>query len=105
MDRQEWRWEGGLWDFIEIVQWAFVFHRLGREQPDGWNDIVSSPERVRSAADGYGMTYQAIAREMVRCGNDAMNMLDILDARRAGESGTDKSNGTEYERKGCDQDD
>lgn len=105
MDRDEWRWKGGLWDFIEIVQWALVFQRLGQERPDSLSDIITSPRRVQATADEYGMTYRAIAREMVRCGNDALSMLDILDARRAEEDGTDKRVGTEYERKGCDRDD
>ncbi len=75
-----WHWEGTLWVFIEIIQWAFVYHRLGKEQPKDWIDIITSPERVRAKAAEYGMTWRAIAREMVRCGNDAMGMLDILDA-------------------------
>lgn len=80
MDQKEWRWEGGLWSFIEIVQWAFVFHRLGKENPPDWNDIMTSPERVRAQAEKYGMTWKAIAREMVRQGNDALSMLGIPDA-------------------------
>lgn len=79
-----------------------MFHRLGREQPDGWNDIVSSPERVRAAADQYGMTWRAIAREMVRCGNDAMSILDILDARRAEDHSSDPRSEEEHDQEGCD---
>lgn len=82
MPRKEWRWEGGLWSFIEIVQWALVFHRLGKEDMPGWNDIMTSPERVRAKAEEYGMTWKAIAREMVRHGSNALSMLDFHDVQR-----------------------
>ena len=101
MDRDEWRWKGGLWDFIEIVQWAFVFQRLGQERPDCLSDIITSPRQVRATADEYGMTYRAIAREMVRCGNDAMKLLDIIEARRAGENISDPDNDAVHDQEGC----
>ncbi len=81
MAQEEWHWDGGLWSFIEIVQWAFVFHKLGKEKPPGWYDIMTSPDRVRAKAEEYSMTWKAIAREMVRCGNDALSMLSIRNAQ------------------------
>ena len=89
MPRKEWRWDGGLWSFIETVQWAFVFHRLGKEGAPGWQNIMTSPERVRAQAEEYGMTWKAIAREMVRHGNDALSMLGVHDARTSDAPQTD----------------
>jgi hypothetical protein len=81
VDHKEWRWEGDLWSFIEIVQWALVFHQLGKEPSPDFSEIMASPEGVRSKAEEYGMTWRAIAKEMIRCGNDAMSMLDALNAQ------------------------
>ena len=81
VNHEEWRWEGDLWSFIEIVQWALVFHQLGKEPSPELSEIMISPERVRSKAEEYGMTWRAIAKEMIRCGNDALSMLDVLNSQ------------------------
>ena len=75
---EEWRWDGSLWGFIEIVQWAVLFHRLGTEKPVGWSEIMTSPDMVRTKAEEYGLTYRAIAKEMVRQGSAALKLINVL---------------------------
>ena len=82
MDNQEWRWDGGIWPFIEIVQWAFVFHKLGKEGQPGFMDIMSNPEKVRNKADEYGMTLRAIINEMLRIGEDGKAMYAAIDEEK-----------------------
>ena len=84
-DKKEWRWESGWWPFVEIVKWAFVFHRLGQEKPPGWAEIMSSSKMVSEKAEEYGMTMRAIANEMVRIGKDAVMMLDLVDETKRAE--------------------
>ena len=81
MEQKEWQWTGSLWSFIEIVQWALVFHKLGIEKPQKWNEIMASPELVLSKAEEYGMTQRAVAIEMIKCGNAAIKLLDCLEVR------------------------
>lgn len=79
MDNQEWRWEGGIWSFIEIVQWALVFHKLGKEGKSDFAETMSSPEKVMQKADEYGMSMRAITKEMLRIGEDAESMFWAID--------------------------
>ena len=90
MEQKEWHWNGSLWSFIEIVQWALVFHRLGTEKPPKWNEIMASPELVLSKAEEYGMTLRTIAMEMVKCGNAAIKLLDCMGARQTDELNTEE---------------
>ncbi len=85
MKRKEWHWNGSLWCFIEIVQWALVFHKLGTEKPPKWNEIMASPELVLTKAEEYGMTKRAIAMEMIKCGNDAIKLLNINEPQQTDE--------------------
>lgn len=80
MDNQktEWKYDGTLWDFIEIVQWSLVMREVMDHKKDELWTIMASPELVRNAADEYGITYQAVADEMVRCGRDAQTMLELI---------------------------
>ena len=52
---EEWRWNGSIWDFAEIVQWALVFRQLSKDKPAGWMDMVSDraeSKRIRHDASG-----------------------------------------------------
>ena len=78
-EKHKWHWEGSIWYFLDIVQWAFVYHKVGTEKPDNWTEIMRNPELVKQKAEEYGMTYDAIIDEMLRIGKDGKNMLRILD--------------------------
>ena len=82
MENKEWSWDGTVWGFIEVIQWALVFKRLGREQPEAWTDIVTNPDLVQQKAAEYGMNNWAISKEMVRIGTDAIKMLEIAERHR-----------------------
>ena len=79
MNEIRWKWdseEGTLWDFIEIVQWTLVLHRLGREKSGGIYDIACSPKLTKEKAEEYGMDLYAVAKSMAECGRDAVDLIE-----------------------------
>lgn len=79
---EEWCWDGTIWDFAEIVQWAFVFRQLGKDKPVDWSEMVSNPEMIKQKAAEYGITLRAVTHEMLRIGTDLNNMYAAIDARK-----------------------
>lgn len=78
----DWRWDGTLWDFVEIVQWAMVFHTVAKNnEPDAWK-AVSDPKLVREYEDKHGITRRAVVSEMLRIGNDGANMFWAIDEEK-----------------------
>ena len=46
MPEKDWKWDGSLWEFLEIVQWTLVTRQLGKDQPEaksdaGWSHPVN----------------------------------------------------------------
>lgn len=70
---EEWHWNGTTNGFIEVVQWAFTFRQLSKDRPAGWMDISSNPQMMEQKADEYGMTFDALASEMLRIAQDYKN--------------------------------
>lgn len=86
---EEWCWDGTIWDFAEIVQWAFVFRQLGKDKPVGWSEMVSNPEMIKQKAAEYGITLRAVTHEMLRIGTDLKNMYAAIDARNKNQQSDD----------------
>ena len=86
----DWKWDGTLWDFVEIVQWAFVFKKLSKEHHEDCYKIVTDPKKKKKKAEEYGMTLYAISKEMVEHGNEAIEMLELIEKRKRAEQ--DESN-------------
>lgn len=82
MENKEWSWDGTVWEFIDVIQWALVFGHLGKEGSEGWADIVTNPDLVKKKAAEYGMNNWTISKEMVRIGTDAIKMLEIAERHR-----------------------
>ena len=75
----DWKWEGTLWDFVDVVQWAMLMHRLNEtHETDAW-EILSDPRRVREKAEEHGITRRAIVREMLRIGRDGEAIFRAID--------------------------
>ena len=89
IDTLDWRWEGTLWDFVDVVQWAMLMHRLNEtHETDAW-EILSDPERVRKKAENYGITRRAIVREMLRIGQDGEAVFRAIDRHNNGDDNSD----------------
>ena len=85
----DWRWEGTLWDFVDIVQWAMLMHILSeRHEADTWN-ILSNPSLVREKADSFGLTRRAIVSELLRIGTDGEAMFKAIDSLTESTDGHD----------------
>ena len=86
---EEWRWNGSIWDFAEVVQWALVFRQLSKDKPAGWIDMVSDPKMIEQKANEYGMTLRAVSNEMLRIAESLERMYAIMDKRAASEEESD----------------
>ena len=78
---KEWRWDGTIWDFAEVVQWALVFRQLSKDKPAGWSQMVSDPIMIEQKAEEYGMTFRAITDEMQRIGADLDRMMAMTEKK------------------------
>lgn len=78
----QWKFDGSIWEFLGIVQWAFVFRALGQSGRSHVLEIVSKPDQVEAAAQEHGITYRALVSEMQRISKDALRMFAILDASK-----------------------
>lgn len=74
-DAGSWRWNGTIWDFVAVIQWALVYREVGLQKRPDFATIMSSPELVKEEAVKLGITEEAIVREMLRIGKDASGLM------------------------------
>ena len=82
---KEWHWDGTIWDFAEVVQWALVFRQLSKNKPARWSQMISDPKMIEERAEEYGMTFRAITDEMLRIGTDLDRMMSITEKKEDSE--------------------
>lgn len=70
-----WRYKGDIMPMIDNIQWAFVVNRMQREDNRRLMKIISNSDEMKKAAEEYGMTRLAVAKEMVRLGRKAIRLL------------------------------
>ena len=59
-------WKCKSWNFVSIVQWAALLHKLAEEHvPEAW-EILGNPERTQEYLNRYGITRDAVVAEMER---------------------------------------
>ena len=59
-------WKCKSWNFVSIVQWAALMHKLAEEHvPEAW-EILGNPERTQEYLKRYGITRDAVVAEMER---------------------------------------
>ena len=85
----DWKWDGTLWDFVEIVQWAMVVRDVGKH--NGNLDIISDPKRALDYAYDHGITRRAVVREMQRIAKDGANMLWAIDEASSSAGGAENN--------------
>ena len=64
MNDQEWHWDGTDEEFIELLQWALIFRKLAKEQPQGWLKSAFDKARMMNACNESGITKAAVSLEM-----------------------------------------
>lgn len=82
---EKWHWDGSIWDFAEVVQWALVFRQLSKDKPAGWSKMVSDPKMMEQKAEEYGITLRAVTDEMLRIGDSLKRMYEVMDKRAENE--------------------
>lgn len=60
---------------IDNIRWAFVVNRMMREDNRRLMNIMSDSDEMMKAAEEYGMTRLAVAKEMIRLGRKAIRMM------------------------------
>ena len=70
-----WKYKGDLMPMIDNIRWAFVVNRMMREDEKRLMTIISNCDEMMKAAEEYGMTRLAVAKEMVRLGRKAIRVM------------------------------
>lgn len=70
-----WKYKGDVMPMIDNIRWAFVVNRMMREDNSRLMKIMSNSDEMMKAAEEYGMTRLAVAKEMVRLGRKAIRMM------------------------------
>jgi hypothetical protein len=74
-----WKYKGDLMPMIDNIRWTFVVNRMMRDDNDRLMDIMSDSDEMMKAAEEYGMTRLAVAKEMIRLGRKAIRMMSEED--------------------------
>ena len=70
-----WKYKGDLMPMIDNIRWTFVVNRMMRDDNDRLMDIMSDSDEMMKAAEEYGMTRLAVAKEMIRLGRKTIRVL------------------------------
>ena len=70
-----WKYKGDVLPMIDNIRWTFVVNRMMREDNRRLMNIMSDSDEMMKAAEEYGMTRLAVAKEMIRLGRKAMRMM------------------------------
>ena len=70
-----WKYKGDVMPMIDNIRWAFVVNRMMREDNRRLMNIMSDSDEMMKAAEEYGMTRLAVAKEMVRLGRKTVRVL------------------------------
>ena len=71
-----WKYKGDVIPMIDNIQWAFVVEAMSKKDNHRLMNIISNSGKMREAAEEYGMTRLAVAKEMVRLGRKAIQILE-----------------------------
>jgi hypothetical protein len=86
--QEEWKFDGSMWEFIDIMKWSLVVREARRRGEENCFEIMCTPELIEIKSEEYGITVPRIAEEMVRIGGDMIDLLNAADEmiRRDSES-------------------
>ena len=69
----EWTWSGSPDRFVGIVLWAMMLRQAFKDDHPLKYEAAKRPDICMKVAGEYGMTYQNVAKEMVRNGITALD--------------------------------
>jgi uncharacterized coiled-coil DUF342 family protein len=79
---EEWKFDGSVWEFIDIMKWSLVVREARKRCEENYGEIMTNPALIESKSEEYGITIPKIAEEMVRIGGDMIELLKAADEIR-----------------------
>jgi hypothetical protein len=73
----EWRFDGSAGELIGMIKWVLLARQLDVDQIPKRFDILRDPFLVIQKAEKYGITSDAIAKEMIRIGIEARQICTL----------------------------
>jgi len=74
-----WKFNGDVIPMIDNIQWSFVVEKMMHNDENRLMNIISNSDDMQKAAEEYGMTRMAVAKEMIRLGQEAILILKEQD--------------------------
>lgn len=74
-----WKYKGDVIPMIDNIQWTFVVEKMMHKDNERLMNIITDSDEMGKAAEEYGMTRMAVAKEMVRLGRKAILILNELE--------------------------
>ena len=76
---EKWRYDGKVWDFIDMIKWCIVARELAEENADNLIDVLKSPEKVKQKACALGLSDRAVAEEILSIGEKTRRLFRDFD--------------------------
>ena len=70
-----WKYKGDTMSMIHNIQWTFTVDAMMDKDHDRLMKIMNNNEKMKQAAEEYGITEMAVAKEMIRLGRKAVQIL------------------------------
>ena len=70
-----WKYKGDTMSMINNIQWTFTVDAMMDKDHDRLMKIMNNNEKMKQAAEEYGITEMAVAKEMIRLGRKAVQIL------------------------------
>ena len=82
-ENQAWHFDGSIWEFVKVVQWALVFRQLIIEDRImDWSEIGCNEKKLKQAAAAYGITYRNISEDMKEISQKLSIAYALIDLKR-----------------------
>ena len=73
-----WKFDGGIWTFVDLVKCSLVLWKMRKDDIipiEERGRIMSDPDLLNMKAEEYGMNEYSISKEMVRIGQDVIDLI------------------------------
>lgn len=80
---EQWHFNGSIWEFVKVVQWALVFRQLIiDDRIMDWSEIGSNEKKLKQTAADYGITYRNISEDMKEISQKLSLAFALIDLKR-----------------------
>lgn len=80
---EKWHFNGSIWEFVKVVQWALVFRQLIiDDRIMDWSEIGSNEKKLKQTAAAYGITYRNISEDMKEISQKLSLAYALIDLKR-----------------------